>query len=252
MKLDIKAYLKRINYHGSLTPNPQTLRDLHLAHLMEVPFENLSIHTGEDIVLDDTTLFKKIVERRRGGFCYELNGLFAALLRSLGFNVTMLSGGVAKEEGGFGPEFDHMILMVTLEERWLVDVGFGDSFRQQLLLDQREDQLQDENAYRIAQDDDYLFLMGREEENGWEAKYRFTLQPYQYADYQEMCRFHRTSPESGFTKKRICSKALAQGRITLSDMRLIVTGKRGEPQERELKNGDEYASVLGQHFGIIL
>ena len=126
--VDATAYLKRINYRGPLAPTAETLRRLQVAHLLSVPFENLSIHTGEPIVLDDDALFEKIVVRRRGGFCYELNGLFAALLRALGFHVEMLSAGVVSQAGEFGPEFDHMTLLVSLAERWLADVGFGDSF----------------------------------------------------------------------------------------------------------------------------
>jgi len=93
-----------------------------------VPFENLDIHLKRPIVLEDNALFDKIVTRKRGGFCYELNGLFAALLRALGFDVVMLSAGVANPEREFGPDFDHMALLVTLEQSWLADVGFGDSF----------------------------------------------------------------------------------------------------------------------------
>ena len=160
--MNTKAYLERINYHGALTPTAETLRELQVAHLLAVPFENLSIHSGEPIVLEDQALFEKIVERRRGGFCYELNGLFAALLRSLGFKVEMLSAGVANSEGEFGPDFDHMALLVTLEKRWLADVGFGDSFREPLLLDEREIQIQGERAYRIVPDGAYLILSQRE------------------------------------------------------------------------------------------
>src|SRR5512132_486740 len=93
--MDVQAYLKRINYSGSLAPTPETLRDLQVAHLRTVPFENLSIHAGEKIVLEEDALFTKIVERKRGGFCYEANGLFAGLLRALGFDVAMLAAGVA-------------------------------------------------------------------------------------------------------------------------------------------------------------
>jgi N-hydroxyarylamine O-acetyltransferase len=113
--VNTKAYLQRINYDGALAPTAETLCQLQVAHLHAVPFENLSIHLGEPIVLEDEALFRKIVERRRGGFCYELNGLFSALLRALGFDVVRLSAGVAKAEVGFGPEFDHMALMVWLE-----------------------------------------------------------------------------------------------------------------------------------------
>jgi N-hydroxyarylamine O-acetyltransferase len=139
---DTKAYLERINYHGPLVPAAETLRGLQVAHLLTVPFENLSIHAGQPIVLEDDALFTKIVTNRRGGFCYEANGLFAALLQALGFDVTMLSAGVANANGKFGPDFDHMALMVQLEERWLVDVGFGDSFFEPLLLDEAGEQQQ--------------------------------------------------------------------------------------------------------------
>src|SRR5919199_4974405 len=114
--MDIQAYLERINYHGPLDPSAETLRELHVAHLLAVPFENLNIGMGWPIVLDESALFDKIVVQRRGGFCYELNGLFAALLRALGFHVTMLSAAVARRDGSFGPDFDHMALLVTLEE----------------------------------------------------------------------------------------------------------------------------------------
>src|SRR5258706_8881452 len=115
--MDITAYLNRIAHRGPIEPTGETLRALHLAHLLAVPFENLDIGLGRPIVLDQAALFDKIVVRRRGGFCYELNGLFAALLRALGFEVTMLSAGVGRAGGGFGPEFDHLTLLVTTDHR---------------------------------------------------------------------------------------------------------------------------------------
>src|SRR5215204_4139344 len=156
--LDTKAYLERINYSGPLEPTAETLRRLQLAHLLAVPFENLSIRAGEPIVLDDEALFDKVVARRRGGFCYELNGLFAALLRALGFEVEMLSAAVWGDARGFGREFDHMALLVKLEERWLADVGFGESFVEPLRLDERGEQAQGARAFRIDREGDRLTL----------------------------------------------------------------------------------------------
>jgi len=249
--VDVKAYLDRINYHGPLAPDAGTLRELQVAHLLAVPFENLSIHHEQPIVLEDEALFTKIVERRRGGFCYEANGLFAALLRALGFEVAMLSAGVANAEGGFGPDFDHMTLMVTLERRWLVDVGFGDSFREPLLLDERGEQGQGRRAYRIVPDREHLILTQRDDDGGgWKAQYRFSLRPYEYADYAEMCRHHQTSPQSHFTRGRICTRATEEGRVTLSEMRLITTSEDGGRRERTLTGREEYAAVLREHFGI--
>jgi N-hydroxyarylamine O-acetyltransferase len=250
--LNINAYLERINYRGSLTTTAETLRDLQVAHLSTVPFENLSIHADEPIVLEDEALFTKIVDGGRGGFCYEVNGLFAALLRALGFNVQMLSAGVANAEGGFSPDFDHMTLLVTLEQRWLVDVGFGDSFLEPLLLDERGEQAQGKRAYRIIPDGNLLILMQREDGKEWEAQYRFTLQPRAYADYAEMCRFHQTSPQSHFTQARVCSRATPEGRVTLSELRLITTTKDGGRRERPLASQEEYAAALREHFGIVM
>ncbi len=253
IRLNIKAYLERIDYHGPLAPTAETLRGLQVAHLLAVPFENLSIHARQPIILEDGALFAKIVGRRRGGFCYEANGLFAALLRALGFNVVMLSAEVAQAGGGFGPDFDHMALMVTLEQRWLVDVGFGDSFREPLRLDERSERTQGGRAYRIVTDGSYLVLMRRSNDGGeWEAQYRFTLRPHEYADYAEMCRYHQTSPKSHFTKARICSRATEEGRITLSEMRLITTARDGGRQERTLTSREEYAEILREQFGIVM
>ena len=252
MPLNIKAYLDRINYCGPLAPAAETLRALQVAHLLAVPFENLSIHAKEPIVLEDEALFTKIVERKRGGFCYECNGLFAALLRALGFDVQMLSAEVANAAGVFGPAFDHMTLLVSLGRRWLVDVGFGDSFREPLLFNERSEQVQDNRAYRIDADGTDFTLMQRSGNDEWKAQYRFALLPHDYADYEEMCRYHQTSPESHFTRDRICSLATAGGRISLSEMRFITTSQNGEQQERTLTSQREYDAILAERFGVVM
>jgi N-hydroxyarylamine O-acetyltransferase len=253
--LDIRAYLERINYHDSTAPTAETLRALQVAHLLTVPFENLSIHAGQPILLEDDALFTKIVTNRRGGFCYEANGLFASLLRALGFDVAMLSAEVANATGEFGPSFDHMALMVQLDQRWLADVGFGDSFLEPLLLDECDEQRQGSRAYQIIPDDNYLVLRRRDGDEEPKAQYRFTLTPHTFADYAEMCRYHQTSPESHFTRGRICSRATEQGRTTLSDMRLITTSNTAEAQERQertLISESEFAYALREHFGVVM
>lgn len=251
MNFDTAAYLNRINYSGPFDPSAENLRRLQLAHLLSVPFENLSIHSGEPIILNDEALFNKIVVRRRGGFCYELNGLFAALLRALGFNVQMLSASVANAQGEWGPEFDHMTLVVTLQQRWLVDVGFGDSFIEPLALDERSEKVQRTRAYRIEDAVDRLILLQSDQNNNWKPQYRFNLQPHVYGDYAEMCLFHQTSPQSHFPQRRICSLLTTNGRITLSQGRLITT-RGNAKEERELNDGTEVARVLHEKFDIVL
>jgi N-hydroxyarylamine O-acetyltransferase len=258
--LDPQTYLERIHFSGDLdlgAPQPASslLHPLHQAHLLAVPFENLSIHYGQPITLEDETLYDKIVRRRRGGFCYELNGLFAWLLRRLGFTVTLLSARVAQPDGAFSPEFDHLTLQVHDVEGvdWLADVGFGDSFRLPLRLQSNfEQDGGDGYTYLLTVDaTDASWLVRRCGGMDWESQYRFNLRPHSMADFVERCHFQQTSPESHFTQRRICSLALPDGRITLSDLRLIVTS-HGARDERDLGSEDEYRAILADRFGVKL
>lgn len=245
--MDIAAYLARLAYTGPTGPSPATLAALHLAHLFAVPFENLDIGR-RPIVLEEAAFFEKIVQRRRGGFCYELNGLFAALLRELGFRVTLVSGRVATAAGGFGAEFDHLALVVELDERWLLDVGFGDSFLEPLRLDSRDATVQGKREYRIDEVDGELVLLRRETE--WKTQYRFSVEARALADFSGMCVYHQTSPESGFTRRSTCSIATESGRVTLSGDRLIVT-RDSVRDERPVAEAEK-AALLREHFGVVL
>lgn len=239
-----------MGHHGPRDPTVATLRALHSAHMDAVPFENLDIVAGRPIVLEEEALFDKIVRRQRGGFCYELNGLFSALLRTLGFWVTRLSAGVLREDGTFGPDFDHMTLLVELEDRWLADVGFGDSFREPLLLDEPDHQVREGRVFRVAHDGRQGTMLMHKDGPAPPHGYRFDFGGHSFADYGEMCHFHQTSPESPFTQKRLCSRATPTGRITLSGTRLIIT-EHGRRQERELSE-DEWRRALKEHFAVDL
>ena len=123
----IDPYLDRIEYHGSRVPTTETLRQLHRAHMLAVPFENLDIPLGQPIVLSLPSFYDKIVRHRRGGFCYELNGLFGWLLEQMGFRVVTLSAQVF-DKGQPGAEFGHMVLMIEIEERLLPTSDSGNLF----------------------------------------------------------------------------------------------------------------------------
>lgn len=248
--MNVEKYLDRISYAGPRDVSVETLRDVHKAHMLAVPFENLDNHLGRRIVLDEEKVVRKIVEQRRGGICYELNGAFCGLLRAMGFEVSMLSAGVARDEGGFDPPYDHMALLVQLEDRWLADVGFGDSFREPLLLDDRSEQVQGDDGYRLVDTDGYV-IVERRKGDEWKPEYRFTLEPHEYSDFADMCHYHQTSPESIFTRRRACTRATEDGRITVSEMRLIITA-HGEKQERELGSREEWKTALREHFGVEL
>jgi N-hydroxyarylamine O-acetyltransferase len=245
------AYLSRIGYTGSTTPTLDTLRELHRTHLLAVPFENLDIHLGREIVLDEARLVDKIVGERRGGFCYELNGAFAVLLRALGFQVSLLSAGVATPDGQIGPEFDHMLLRVDLDQPWLADVGFGDNFVEPVRLTD-EPQADGDRSFQVLTDGEYRVLQRRDDDDDdWSAQYRFTLTPHELADFAGMCHYHQSSTDSHFTRNRVCSRLTPTGRISLTDTRLIFTAN-GERHETPLANESAFNEALHKHFDIVL
>jgi N-hydroxyarylamine O-acetyltransferase len=250
--MDVQAYLARINYTGPSLPTLATLSAIHHAHMLTVPFENLDISMGRKIVLDQDALLRKIVEQRRGGFCYEMNGAFAALLRELGFAVTLLSARVSRESGGEGPEFDHLALRIDLpeDESWLADVGFGDSFLKPLRLKTEIEHTDPAGVFRVVRLDQ-RWQMEKLYPSAWRQQYSFTLQPRQLSDFAGMCHYHQTSPETSFTQNTICTRATPEGRITLSGLKLIQT-QHGRREERLLTSEDQRVAVLREHFGIEL
>jgi N-hydroxyarylamine O-acetyltransferase len=253
--MKVTAYLERIGYSNHVKPDAKTLRGLQLAHLLTVPFENLDIGLKRPIRLDEGSLWEKIVVDRRGGFCYELNGLFAWLLKQIGFDVTYLNARVFDREGNPGIDFDHLALLVQApgeSERWLADVGFGDSFAEPLAFEARSEQIQGLRAYRLERKKDEYIVWQRNYDGRWDRLYFFDPQPRKFPeDYVSACLYHQTSPDSSFTTGSIISRATHDGRVSLEDGRLIVT-RNGQREERPLKNRDEYHALLKQHFDVAL
>jgi N-hydroxyarylamine O-acetyltransferase len=249
--MNVPAYLHRIGYTGPIAPTLETLRRIHRAHLETVPFENLDIAIGRPIVLDENRFVRKVVEENRGGFCYELNGALAALLREMGFHVTLLSARAPRKDGSPGPEFDHLTLRVDLADPWLVDVGFGECFLEPLLLKQGIEQKQDLATFRIREGDSWLTVERQQPDSSWKTEYLFTLAPRHLEEFADMCHYHQTSPESHFTQKRLATRATSTGRVTLSDIRLIVT-ENGSRQERVLASEAEWKETIKKTFGLAL
>jgi N-hydroxyarylamine O-acetyltransferase len=246
--MNIDQYLQRINYAGSRNPTVETLRGLHRAHMLAVPFENLSIHSGERIQLNHEWLFEKIVTRHRGGFCYECNGLFAWLLGELGFQVTLLSARVRNSVGdGFGPEFDHLILKIDLQEPWLADVGFGDSFLEPIKLQINAEQNDAAGTFRI-QESGNGFVLEEQDKDVWQPQHFFSLTPRTLDEFKEMCHHHQTTRDSPFRKKWLVTIARIDGRTTLTAGQHIVT-RNGIREELTYRPSEIY-TLLKQVFGI--
>ncbi|MFJ4279182.1 arylamine N-acetyltransferase [Streptomyces massasporeus] len=261
----VDAYLRRLGAEHPAWPTVDALRELHLRHLRTVPFENLSIHLGEEIVLEEKRLLDKVVGARRGGFCYELNGSFGALLAALGYDVALLAARVYGEEGRLGIPYDHLALRVRTVDGgdWLADVGFGAHSHLPLAFGDRGEQKDPGGTFRIVEAgpdaagvrgghgtveaaDLDVFRDGR-------AQYRLETRPRVLGDFVAGAWWHSTSSVSHFTRSLVCSRVTEDGgRITLSGRRLTVTAADGTREERELEADEEILGVYRERFGIEL
>jgi N-hydroxyarylamine O-acetyltransferase len=241
------AYLARLGLtRGDVRPDLPTLTLLHGRHLRTVPFENLSVHLPEPIVLDADALVDKLTVRGRGGFCYELNGAFAALLTTLGFAVDRYEARVGPD--GDGMPFDHLCLRVRGDDvDHLADVGFGASFLHPRPL-----------AFDVPQDDPAGTYELRSVADGWfdlvedgVVQFRCSTTPHALADFAGGCAHHSTSPDSPFTQGTICSRATPEGRVSIAG-RMLKVSAAGGTTEREVTDDAELLALYREHFDITL
>jgi N-hydroxyarylamine O-acetyltransferase len=251
-QIQVKNYLKRIKIDNIKQAGVEELRTIHKGHLLNIPFENLSIHCGEKIVLDSDKLYEKIIINKRGGFCYELNFLFYSLLSSLDYKSKMISAGVYDENGIAGPEFDHMAIITEVDgKEWLCDVGFGDSFIEPIEFTIDKHQTDRGRFFKISKSEDRYTLSMSDNSRTWRELYIFTTDEQELSRYQTMCLYHQTSPDSTFKQKRICTIATEYGRITLRDTRVIITRGK-EKTETSFSGEDKFRDYLKLYFNIVL
>ncbi|WP_438431492.1 arylamine N-acetyltransferase [Gorillibacterium sp. sgz500922] len=245
----VEGYLDRLRFTDPPAPDAETLRMLHRRHLLHLPFENLDIMDGRRIELNEDALWDKLIARRRGGICYELNGLFCLLLRHLGFEADYLAAQVMED----GTEFDHVLLLVQADgEQYLADVGFGDHFLEPLRFQPDLVQRDANGDFRLLLDGDgrcSLHKAGNGSE--WNLEYAFRLQSRYLEEYRERCLAFETAADSRFRRTRLCSLERDKGRISLTEKKLIVTEK-GERTETLLDSEEAYRSALWAYFGIRL
>ena len=246
----MQEYLKRIAAENVvLRPDAPTLKMLQRKHLMSVPFENLDIHWKRPILLDEEKFYEKIVSGRRGGFCYELNGLFNVLLRSIGFETRLISARVFNGKE-FGPEFDHTAIIVTIDgEEYLADVGFGSFTTEPLRFVVDVEQNDAAGVFVIRKRDDKYFEVSKQNEGLWTSEYVFQNIAHELSEFEEMCDFQQYSPDSHFTKGKLCSIMTEDGRKTLTDKNFIVT-TNGQKNESPVDSDAEFYDLLEREFGI--
>jgi N-hydroxyarylamine O-acetyltransferase len=251
--MDINRYLERIKIEERKEPDLPFLERLMWHHLKTIPFENLDILRETPIILDLDRIYEKIVNRKRGGFCFELNGLFCRLLEELGFSVSMASARVyIPRKRRYSPEFDHITLLVDLNRTYLVDVGFGDAFFKPIWLP--DGRIEDAGGrYRLSRSDPggKEYLLEKQGKANWYPKYRFTTLSRDLSDFKDMCAFHQTSPEAPFTRGNLATIATAHGRVTLTDDSLTIN-EGGRRQKTTVASKKVFRKYLSEYFGIAL
>jgi N-hydroxyarylamine O-acetyltransferase len=250
--LQLQSYLNRIGIDKIKSPSLEFLTELQNGHMLSIPFEDLDI-PNKRIELELNKIFQKIIPTKRGGFCYELNGLFHWLLTLLGFKVDMLSAGVFNsQKKEFSPEFDHMTLLVhfsKINKNYLTDVGFGDSFRKPIEIPGGE--VNDISGHYRIKDENNSLELQLENKNNWIPQYSFSLLPRKLADYKERCDFHQNSPVSHFRTRMLCTIATIRGRITLSNDSLTIT-EGNSKNKTNFKSREEFNFYLKKYFDIEL
>lgn len=243
---DIDRYLARVGYTGALDLTVETLTMLHRAHLLAIPYENLDIHFGRALTLDPDQNFHKLVVERRGGWCYEMNGVFGRVLQSLGFDVRFVAGAVGRAARGDSVEGNHLVLVVTLGQPWIADVGFGDAFLDPLPLEPgtyRQGFL----GYGVERNDARWIV--RVHEFAGAGSFDFTLEPRAMSHFAAQCHELQTSPDSGFVRTTVCQRFVPDGIITLRGAvfrRITIDGAT----DHTIEDVDEYVSVLEERFGL--
>ncbi len=250
----VDEYLARLELPNVEAADTASLHRLHERHLLKVPFENLDIRAGVPIALDEERLLEKIVTRRRGGICYELNVAFAWLLKELGFSVEILAADVHAATGEpSGLSGGHLVLRVDLDEPWLCDVGFGDAFLYPLDMDDPEPVKQLGGTFRIIADGDQGRAVQQfdREVGDFRTLYSFGLSPRSVKDFENACRHHQTSDASKFTQQTVCTMAIPDGRISMVEDRVVIR-RRGREEVQQLPTPESRETALRRHFGIVL
>jgi N-hydroxyarylamine O-acetyltransferase len=249
--MNLDAYLSRIQLEKTPIVDRETLIALHRQHILNIPFEDLDIFEKVPLSLGLDALFEKIILKKRGGFCYELNTLFYHLLNTLGFSARLVSCQISQGDGKFGPPYDHMAILVDLEETWLVDVGYGDLFVEPLSLQAQGIQQDWFKYFMIEQEGDHFLLSESRNGKRFTPRYRINPSPERITAFEPQLRWKESHPDSYFVKNRVCSLPNPQGRTTLFNDYLIITSS-GKRAKEKIHNTTILKQHLNTYFGIAL
>ena len=244
--MELDAYFERIGFTGQPSVDLNTLINLQRQHLFSIPYENLDVQLGRLPDLDINRIYAKIVEQRRGGWCYEMNGMLQWALEQIGFDVMRISGGVLRAERGDDALGNHLVLCVQLEEPWIVDVGLGDGPIGPYPLKSHAAEQQG-FCYQLEQVEDYWRFRNHPASSAGSFDFY-----YRQADenlFVEKCHWLSTATDSPFVQNLVCQLAVPGGydtQVGRVAKRITSAGK----QEHLINSADELVESLLQRFGL--
>lgn len=249
---NLALYLQRLGFDAPPAPTLETLRQLQFRHTGVFPFENLTTLSGEPVLIDLPSIEQKVLHDGRGGYCYELNNLFLALLQALGFDARGISGRVVmgQPEGAWTAR-THRLSLVTLEGvRYITDVGFGGMVpTAPLLLDTPDEQLTPHEPYRIEHHADGYTLRANVA-GEWRPMYIFDLQRQEDIDYTVGNWYVSTHPESSFAKQLMVARTGEGWRRTLNNGSFAIHRIGNESERRQITAVADLVRLLESEFGI--
>ena len=249
----VEKFLKRIGFTGTPKVDYETLAQIQTRFVLSIPFENLDMHYKEGGIPHDLeAAYEKIVERGRGGFCYECNGLLYLMLREMGFRTELLSGRMTIDGPLDGPEFGHMFLRVTIDRPYIVDVGNGQSFRTPLYEDGGNEAWIPEGFwFRMGPHIDGWTLYSRSKDTRWNTRFNYEPIARDFNQFASGNAYHHTSPDSPFPKGPMATIATPEGRIFVTRNH-FVENRFGEKIDTPLTSEAEFLDCLKTRFNIIL
>jgi N-hydroxyarylamine O-acetyltransferase len=251
--VDLDAYFARIGYSGPRTATLETLRAIHALHPLRIAFENLDPLLGRRVQIDLRSIQRKLIGAGRGGYCYEMNGLLAGVLRALGFPVAGLSArAIFGHQPATAPR-THMLLKIeTSGGPHIADVGFGSrTLSAPLRLDDEGEQITPHGVFRLVRDGMHWVEQTRIQSE-WTALYRFSLEEQTPQDYEVTNWYHSTNPQSPFTNRLMVSRFDGPCRLGLFGNQFAIHHGDGRTERRALSTAEDIAGVLQTQFAIVL
>jgi N-hydroxyarylamine O-acetyltransferase len=245
--MDLRDYLDRIGYRGQVVPTLDCLAEVHRRHALTIPYENLDIQLGLPVSHRIEDVFDKLVRRRRGGWCYEMNGLLCWALREIGFEVLRATGGIHRRERGDSAMGNHLVLLVSLDQTYVADLGLGDGMRLPLALAEGE-HVQGDLTFRVKPLEGGIWRIFNHS-FGYPTDYDLRVEKADEARLRDYAEQLQTSPDSVFVQNLDC-ELMSDNAIICLTGRVLRKKSASGTMRRLIGSPEEMHAVLRETFGI--